>query len=221
MKTYWKNFAALTMGVLSCGILFSGCDKDDDDSKKEQPTFSQNGHSYRIVKESKTWINATKAAVALGGYLAEIDSKAEQDAIWQAIQQSGISPSYTQVADGGGIGYIWIGAMDGGITNSQQEGVWVWNGGGKNGNLPTFWIGNNNGIATGSYANWGGTAAGKLNEPDNFTDSRVSPKGQNAAAIGLASWPSGSSSPLGIAGEWNDIAETNEIYYLVEFDSPK
>jgi hypothetical protein len=82
-----------------------------------------------------------------------------------------------------------------------------------------FWLGNNTGSAiAGAYVNWGGKAAGKFNEPDNFTDTQYSPKGQNAAAIGLSKWPAGSSSPLGIAGEWNDIAESNKLYYIVEFD---
>jgi hypothetical protein len=34
----------------------------------------------------------------------------------------------------------------------------------------------------------------------------------------LASWPQGASSPLGVAGEWNDIADTNKIYYVVEIE---
>lgn len=145
----------------------------------------------------------------------EIGSKAEQNAIWQSIQQSGISTSYTQVPDGGGIAYIWIGA-----TDKPTEGAWIWNGAGKSGTIPLFWFGNNTGLAVaGSYVHWGGTSKGKLNEPDNFTDATSSPKGQNAAAIGLTSWPAGDANPLGISGEWNDIAETNKIYYLVEFDT--
>jgi hypothetical protein len=207
--------------LLASGFLAAGysCGKDgDDDGKEGELTFTHEGHSYRIVKQTKTWAEAAADAVSLGGYLAEIESKAEQEAIQRAIQQSGISPSYTKVADGGGIGYIWIGATDG----MTSEGTWIWNGARKSGTFSVFWIGNNKGGAiAGSYVNWGGTADGKLNEPDNFTDSGVSPKGQNAAAIGLANWPSGSSSPLGRAGEWNDIAETNKIYYLVEFDSTK
>jgi hypothetical protein len=80
-----------------------------------------------------------------------------------------------------------------------------------------FWIGNNSGTAL-AYANWGGKASGKQNEPDNYTDSQYSPKGQHVAAIGLAKWPAGSSTELGKAGEWNDIAETNKLYYVIELE---
>jgi uncharacterized repeat protein (TIGR02543 family) len=216
----WYRDAALTDKVMfPCDV--TGVTADFtlyakwSDPPGEYVPFTHEGHSYRIVKQTKTWAEAAADAVSLGGYLAEIGSKAEQEAIQRAIQQSGISPNYTSVADGGGIGYIWTGATD--VTS---EGTWLWNGTGKSGTFPAFWTGSNTGSAvSGSYVNWGGTADGKLNEPDNFTNSGVSPKGQNAAAIGLTSWPSGSSSPLGRAGEWNDIAETNRIYYLVEFDS--
>ena len=48
-------------------------------------TFTYSGHTYEIVKEFKTWVNAAACAVSRGGYLAEINSQAEQDTIFDAI----------------------------------------------------------------------------------------------------------------------------------------
>ncbi|MDR2955065.1 MAG: hypothetical protein LBV43_08285 [Prevotella sp.] len=215
MKVSTSFIAALLALFMLAGYSCS----DDDDKPEDETTdyFYYGEHSYLIVKKTKTWVEAAADAVSLGGYLVEIESKAEQDAVYKAIQDSKISSTYTKVTDGGGIGYIWIGA-----TDRYQEGTWIWNGGNQSGTFPMFWFGSNAGSAVGgSYVNWGGTAAGSLNEPDNFTDTTYSPNGQNAAAIGLAKWPAGSSDELGRAGEWNDIAETNKLYYIVEFDKIK
>lgn len=216
MKNSWIHYLLSLTGILFLGLIGVSCSDDDDDNKgKEADFFHFGDHSYKIIQKNKTWTDAAADAVDMGGYLVEIGSKEEQDAIYDAIQKSGISPAYTEVPDGGGIGYIWIGA-----TDRYAEKSWVWNGTNANGTFPLFWLGGKGGSVVGKrYVNWGGTSAGKTNEPDNFTDAFYSPKGQNAAAIGLASWPAGSSSPLGKAGEWNDIAETNKIYYIVEFDS--
>lgn len=214
MKKFFKLFVPLTMGLFLCSSLLTSCGNDDDDNNGSTEYFYHSGHSYKVIKKNKTWVEAAADAVAMGGYLAEIGSKAEQEAIYKGILDAKISPTYTKVADGGGVGYIWIGAND-----MANEGKWIWNGANKSGSSTSFWSGSNTGSAVaGAYNNWGGTSANKLNEPDNFTDSSVSPNGQNAAAIGLANWPDGDSSPLGKAGEWNDIADTNKIYYVVEFD---
>lgn len=217
-KREMKKANVILAGTLLCGILVGGCKKEEKNPPAEY--FHHEGHSYQIVKQNKTWAAAAADAVARGGYLVEIDNQAEQDAVYAAILQSGISPSYVEVADGGGIGYIWIGAMTLGGPGMRP---WTWNGANKtSGFLPVFWMGNEDGFDLGGlYNNWGGTSKGSLNEPDNFTHPTYAPNGQNAAAIGLASWPKGSSSPLGIAGEWNDIAETNTIYYIVEYNEIK
>lgn len=217
MKTSAFFTYALLAVVMLTGVSCSKDKGNDDDS----PTYFYHGeHSYQIVKKTKTWVEAAADAVSMGGYLAEIESQGEQDAIYKAIVDAGISSSYTKVTDGGGIGYIWIGA-----TDRMMEGAWLWNGANRTDAgalLPMFWFGKNTGSAVGgSYNNWGGTAAGSLNEPDDFTDATYSPKGQNAAAIGLAKWPEGASVELGRAGEWNDIADTNKLYYIVEFDEVK
>ena len=203
--------------LLFTALGLTGCPGPDPDPEPPKPglpyEFEYGGHKYNVIQERKSWIDAAEDAVARGGYLVEIGSKGEQDAVYNGIRNAGVSTTYTEVYDGGGVAYVWIGA-----TDRYQHGVWQWNGANKSGSGTTFWNGNKEGIAVeGSYANWG-KSTGKYNEPDNYTDPTYSPNGQHAAAIGLANWPK-SSSPFGIAGEWNDLAETNLLYYVVEFGS--
>jgi len=170
--------------------------------------FSFNGKNYEIVKELKSWNDATNCAVERGGYLVYIDNQSKQDSIYDAIiNGAGISTTYTSVSDGGGIAYVWIGA-----TDASTEGTWIWDG--DNDSTGTnFWNGQGNagsggGSAVGGmYINWGGTSTGTPNEPDDFFSS------QDGAAIALGNWP------YGIAGEWNDIDMPNTLYYIIEYDS--
>lgn len=174
-------------------------------------TFTYNGKKYEIVKEKKTWADAAMYAYSKGGHLVEIDDQGEQLAVYDAIKKSGISPTYTEAKDAGGIAYIWIGA-----TDRNHEGQWIWDGA-NTGHGINFWNGEglhgkgNGTAANNAYENWGGSASGKPNEPDNSGGK------QNAAAIGLAPWPKNSGS-LGSAGEWNDINENNQLYFIVEYD---
>jgi hypothetical protein len=52
-------------------------------------------------------------------------------------------------------------------------------------------------------ANWGGV------EPDNYNN-------QDYLALALQDWPLGSGD-LGLAGQWNDLAGSNKLYFVVEF----
>jgi hypothetical protein len=175
-------------------------------------SFTYNGHNYEIVKEMKTWINAAACAVERGGYLVEINDQAEQSMVYSKIAAAGISTTYIQVPDGGGTAYIWIGA-----TDKVFEGNWIWDG--KNlGTGTNFWNGQGaagagGGMAVGgAFINWGGKSTGTPNEPDDYGSL------QDAAAIALAGWPSGTTM-LGIAGEWNDISISNTLYFIIEKNS--
>ena len=172
-------------------------------------SFSYGGKNYEVVKEMKSWVDASSCAVERAGYLVEINDIDEQAAVYNAISSAGVSPTYTVVNNGGGIAYVWIGA-----TDQSDEGTWLWDG--NNDDTGTnFWLGQGaNGSGGGSsveglYYNWGGQSTGTPNEPDNYG------AGQNHAAIGLAGWPSGTTA-LGIAGEWNDIIGSSQLYFIIE-----
>jgi hypothetical protein len=223
MKKYLKQHAATgkqfskktiyLLMALCAAIVLPSCGDDDDknnDDNVPPAYFYFAGHSYLIVKEGKNWQDADKDAKAKGGYLVEIDSLAEQNAVYNAIKAS-VSPTYIEVPDGGGAAYVWIGGTDYYI----QEGTWIWynNPTGKNNDSYTaFWSGGKNGFDL-AYANWG------VGEPDNYTNTAVSPNGQDFAAIGLETWPKlkGDGS-LGKAGEWNDLNGENRLYYVIEFE---
>jgi len=173
-------------------------------------TFSYGGHNYEVVKEMKNWSTAAACAVERGGYLVEINDQAENDAVYNGITiGAGVSTTYTTVNDGGGIAYVWIGASD--ITT---EGNWIWDGDGD-GSGTSFWTGEGSAGAGGGhpvgflYNNWGGSNAGTPNEPDDYSNN------QDAGAIALDGWPGGSGS-LGVVKEWNDIATTNSLYFVIE-----
>lgn len=175
--------------------------------------FNYNSHSYRVVKETKTWANASSCAVSDGGYLVEINDASEQAAVYNGILAAGVSSVYTSVGDGGGTAYIWIGA-----TDKQTEGVWLWDGDNNNSGI-NFWNGQGQAgtgtgsVVAGNYNNWGkANGTGATQEPDDFGNN------QDAAAIALAGWPSGSNM-LGAAGQWNDININNNIYYVIEYNT--
>jgi hypothetical protein len=174
-------------------------------------SFSYDGKDYEVVSEMKTWDSAAACAVERGGYLVEINDQNEQTAIFNAIINAGVSPTYTSIPNGGGIAYLWIGA-----TDNSTEGLWQWDGNNDNGGI-NFWNsqgqnGSGNGSPVGSlYHNWGGKSTSFVNEPDNFGS------GQDYAAMGLTGWPSGTTM-LGVAGEWNDIIGFNLLYFVIEKD---
>jgi len=175
--------------------------------------FEFNDSEYEIVMDMKNWEAAAADAVAKNGFLVEIDSQEEQDAIYDAIiNGAGIASNYTTVNDGGGIAYVWIGA-----TDKADEGIWLWDGD-NDGQGVNFWTGqgaNGSGNGTpidGAYNNWGGASTGTPNEPDDFMNN------QDVAAIALAGWPAGTTM-LGITSEWNDIDLNNELYYIIEYNT--
>jgi len=164
--------------------------------------FTYSGNNYEVIKENKSWVNAAACAVERGGFLVEINNQAEQDAVFNELQNNAaITVSNTVAPDGGGASYAWIGAND-----LASEGVWVWNGD-NDASSTQYWQGGPaafGGVPVGGlYNNWG-------SEPDN------SGNNQDAAAIGLTQWPVNSGS-LGSAGQWNDVDHTNGLYSVIEY----
>lgn len=160
-------------------------------------TFVAFGKTYVIVKEKKTWTEAAACAVSKGGKLAEIGSAAVQQELYsRLITNAGITNNQTTAPDGGGAAYVWIGG-----TDKVTEGTWKWDGA-NTGNGTTFWQGLANGSPVGGlYNNWG-------NEPDDYNSN------QDGLALALTNWP------MGVAGEWNDLALSNQLYFVIEKPCP-
>lgn len=170
-------------------------------------SFTFNGTTYEVVKEAKTWTAAAACAVQRGGSLVEINSQGEQTAVYNGIVSAGVASNYSPVGDGGGASYVWIGA-----TDKFNEGSWIWDGN-NDAMGSNFWNGQglagagNGTVVLSQFVNWGGKSNSSIKEPDDFNSN------QDGAAMAVSAWP------YGIAGEWNDIALTNSIYYVIEYNN--
>lgn len=181
-----KNLIAVTIYLFLSLNAFSQCINNTNNIY----SFTFQSSAYELVKENKAWSLARNCAISRGGGLAIIDSQIEQDTIFYYLNQAGITTSNTIAPDGGGAAYVWLAGND-----RSVEGNWVWDV--TNSTNIQFWQGARNGNpVNGRYNNWG-------NEPDDY-------QGQDALGIALTAWP------FGVAGEWNDIDESNSLYYLIE-----
>jgi hypothetical protein len=166
------------------------------------------GHEYLFVNQAMTWANAQAHATSLGGSLAVVNSSAENAFILSQASTafanyiSNQNNSSTLVSNDGGSGaYAWLGGSD-----IAQEGVWKWVDG------SAIRLDQQANSATNAYANWGNNPSLNFSEPDNVNN-------QDALAMGLMVWPNPSLNAgvvLGVAGQWNDIAETNLMPFVVE-----
>ncbi|MCH7534542.1 MAG: T9SS type A sorting domain-containing protein [Bacteroidetes bacterium] len=165
-------------------------------------TFIYAGKSYEIIKEPKTWVDAAACAVERGGYLAEINSKEENDTLDNHTIYAGINGDSTKAFDGGNGAYLWIGGND-----FIVDGDWYWDG--DNDTVGTMFFQGDYDFGTavgGLYNNWPELFEGLewYKEPDGGTS-------QNALGFSLDGWPNG------FWGEWNDIMESNTLYYVIEY----
>ena len=180
----------LTTILLSTGIhqLFAQCNP----APGNIYTFTANGTDYEIIKENLCWNEAATCAVTRGVMLTEINTQLENDSIFYHVNLAGITASNTDAPDGGGAAYLWIGGND-----IASEGAWIWDGN-NDGISAQFWQGTSTGTPVGGlYNNWG-------NEPDDFS-------GQDGLGFAFTNWP------FGVAGEWNDIDTSNQLYFIVEY----
>jgi len=167
-------------------------------------TFYYNGHTYKIVKTTSTWQDASTAAHDDGGYLANIESIAENHEVYSRLYHFIDKGEYASsiASNGGGATYIWIGAND-----LNEENTWVWEN-----NTQQFWSGVSNGNAiNGLYSNWGHNTAELQREPDNTSN-------QDTAGIALTEWQLGSGN-LGQPSQWNDLIANDALYYIIEYDN--
>lgn len=188
MKTKAKKVLVLTIFQLSMYITFGQCA-----SSSNVHSFSYKGKTYEIIKENKTWVEASACAKKRGGILVEINDADEQNAIYsELVSKAHINNNNTIAQDGGGGAYVWIGAND-----FATEGNWVWDGNNDK-KVTLFWVGDQSGKSIdGLFNNWG-------DEPDDYG-------GQDALALSLNGWP------LGEAGQWNDVDLNNELYFVIEY----
>ena len=158
-------------------------------------TFNYNSKTYEVVKENKSWVDAASCAVERGGIFTEINDLAEQNAIFDALDNNAnITTNNTLAADGGGGAYVWIGGND-----IATEGNWVWDGN-NDGTSTQFWDGDSSGNTVGGlWSNWPSGF-----EPDNFNNN------QDGLALSLTNWQNGN------AGQLNDVNHTNVLYYVIE-----
>jgi len=185
-----RIIAALLLTLLSAGV-------------HADLIFEHDGHTYKLIESTATWEQAKNFAekMTLGGhsgYLARIDSAAENKAIFEIVsgRLSSKQRDATTPNDGSGTAFIWLGGSD-----AASEGDWRWLNNGD-----PFWLGDFNGSSVGGrYHNWGV-------QPDNATGS------EDALAMGLGDWPE-PFYDLGSAGQWNDLDPGNALMYVIEFDT--
>jgi hypothetical protein len=176
-------------------------------ARAQVDTFVFDGHTYHLyaTPDARTWPAAAAFAAGLTvggqpGYLARIDAAAENARVFQSVNAN--QAVLTTVApDGGGGRYVWLGGND-----RTAEGDWRWQD-----NNAAFWSGGPTGSPVGGlYNNWASLAGPGQTEPDNFP---AGPAGQDAAAMSVNGYP------LGSAAQWNDLAETNVLPFVVEFSA--
>lgn len=182
-----KNILLLAVLIISCNNSIAQCA----DSANIY-SFEYNGQNYEVVKENKSWTDASSCAVSRNGYLAEINDAAEQNAILlELTDNAGIITSNTP--NQWGIPSIWLGGSD-----AITEGNWIWDGD-NDGIGPQFWSGGTDGNEI-LYSNWGTSPA----EPDNYLNE------QHHLTIII-------DPPINF-GLWNDLLSTSSLYYLIELN---
>ena len=83
------------------------------------------GHTYEVIEEALSWTEARDTAKSWGGKLAQIESSAENAAVFKFLMNASKSWSDIYIApDGGDAAYVWIGAND-----RAKEGTWKWSDG--------------------------------------------------------------------------------------------
>jgi len=177
-------------------------------------TFTHGGHTYVISQTNRTWqAAATDAAsrqlAGAPGHLAVIESAAENQAVFNQLLANIPASQFSRTVapDGGNGSYVWIAAND-----IAVEGTWVWDGDGTGPSAPVPFFqgtGASGSSIGGRYQNFGHYPTLSTQwEPDNAAGGL-----QDAAGMGLASWP------RGFAGEWNDVRADNALWSVIEFDA--
>jgi len=148
---------------------------DDDACEAGCAGFLLNGQTYMYCGESIVGWQIENRCADNGMIPVRIDSAQENTALVDAVQL--LDAEYGE--PNGQQRAFWIG-----VSNSDDEGTWLWLADGT-----VFWIGTANGMAVdGAYNNWG---AGKPNSANTG--------GEDCAAMYIQSGEDGA------LGEWNDL----------------
>ena len=171
----------------------------DDDPSNQLKIYNDYGY-YILDLSSRTFAAANSFSFSLGGKLAEFESVAESQALWSDINSklSQLESSFNQTtaSDGGGAAYLWLGGSDGDTVSTQTSSSWNWK-----------WLSSSAEISK-TRPEWGSGSFG--DEPDDYRGL------QHRLALGLQSWPVSSPGGYGLAGQWNDLKEDNQLWSVVE-----
>jgi hypothetical protein len=185
-----RTIAAIALSLLSAGAW-------------ADLIFEHEGHTYRLVENPASWDEAmaTATEMSLGGeagYLARIDSTAENEAILSALSAH-LSPAQLANSipnDVSEAPFIWIGGSDEG-----REGDWRWSNNGDPFGVATL------------------TANRLLGVTPTGACNRIMPAVQKMRL--QWGWRIGRRlfTTLGSSGQWNDLEADNQLLYLIEFDT--
>jgi len=151
-------------------------------------SFNFDDRLYELVKEEMTWEEAAAFATNRGGFLAEINSGAEQSVIFfELTNNANIILQTLSLTE------VWLGGND-----RANDGVWIFDGD-NDGVGEQFWEGGVDGSAVNnSFTNWG-------LEPDGRTT-------QNELTMVLVD------APRNDAGQWNDRNNDQTLFFVIEYN---
>ncbi len=149
------------------------------------------GVTYELItSDALSFGDAEAFARAKGGYLAVLTDPAEADTVFGMVDtwfQANASAYAVSSASDGGSASY----VWVGAGDFSREGIWKWS---------------NDNLLDATYANWGGSDPG---EPTG--------RAQDALGMALQPWPYENPPYSGAAGEWNDIRDSNLLYFVVEY----
>ena len=163
-------------------------------------SFSTNSGQYKLVMRPSSHLRASAIAKGMGGKLAEFETASESndfvDELTGLLADRALSRklSKTTAPDGSSGSYLWLGGSD-----KSTEGDWKW-------------LSSGDSIEE-SRQEWGTKVDDDSKEPDNLGAAHNMNITQNSLAHGL--WDLSILKP---GGQWVDLIETNNLWFVVEMN---
>ena len=167
-------------------------------SDKMIRSFSTNSGEYRLIMKPSSHQRASAIAKGMGGKLAEFETEVESndfvDVLTGLLGDRVITKklSDSTAPDGSSGSYLWLGASD-----KSSEGDWKWLSSGVS-------------IAESRWE-WAKKISDGSKQPDNMGAAHDKNMTQNSLAHGL--WDLSILEP---GGQWVDLIETNNLWFVVE-----